>query len=290
MAVIWALNFSVIKGNLDEIDPLSFNGLRFLFAVVVVWGALQWRGQKIRIPKKDWWPLIGMGLLANLLYQGLFIIGIDFTFSANAAVMLGTIPIWVALISHLFSEEKLDLPKSLGVAFAFAGVAFIVIGGENELNFGSETFIGDLLIIAAAFVWAVYTVLSRQFLKRYTPLQFSTITATIGSIILFLIGLPSMTQIDWTQVSYGAYGAVLYSGLLSIGLAYIIWNYGLQTVGAVRTSTYQNLVPVLGLVFGVILLNEKLALLQYAGSGLVIGGILLARFKKKAQIKVPTTV
>ncbi len=79
-----------------------------------------------------------------------------------------------------------------------------------------------------------------------------------------------------------------YSGLLSIGAAYIIWNYGLQTVGAVHTATYQNLVPVMGLVFGIVLLNEQLTFLQYVGSALVIAGIILARFRKKTKVLQPT--
>ncbi|MFH5832518.1 DMT family transporter [Halalkalibaculum sp. DA384] len=281
VTVIWALNFSVIKGNLDEIDPLSFNGLRFLFAAVIIWGALLWRGQSINVPRRDWWPLVGMGVLANLVYQGLFIIGIDYTYAANVAVIMGTIPIWVALIAHLFSDEKLDLLKSTGVALAFGGVVFIMLGGSEELDFSSDTFIGDILTICATLVWGAYTVLSRNFLKRYTPLQFSTVTTTIGAVMLFLVGLPGMTVIDWSQVSYGAYGAVAYSGILSIGVAYIIWNYAIQEVGAVHTATYQNLVPVLGLMFGVILLNEQLAFEQYLGSSLVVGGIVLARWKKR---------
>ena len=287
ITLVWALNFSVIKSSLDEIDPLSFNGLRFLFAAGIIWGALRWRGHSIRISRNDWWPLLGMGILANLVYQGLFIIGIDFTLTANVAVMMGTIPIWVALISHFFSDEQLDLLKTLGVIAAFGGVFMIISGGEHDMDFGSETFLGDLLIVTAALVWGAYTVLARGFLKRYTALQFSAITTTIGCILLFLIGLPNMTRIDWTDVSAKAYGAVIYSGLLSIGLAYIVWNYAVQEIGAVRAAAYQNLVPVLGLAFGVVLLNERLTLLQYAGSALVIAGIVLARWKKSKRTVPP---
>lgn len=283
ITIIWALNFSVIKGSLDEIDPLSFNGLRFILAAAIIWVALHWKGQAIRIPKKDWWPLIGMAVLANIVYQGLFIIGIDFTLSANVAVMMGTIPIWVAIIAHFFSDEKLDLFKTLGVIFAFGGVVLIISGGTNSLDFSSDTFIGDLLIVIAAMIWGAYTVLARGFLKRYTALQFSTVTTSIGCLLLFFIGLPSMTEIDWTEVSPGAYGAVVYSGLLSIGVAYIVWNYAIQEIGAVRSAAYQNLVPVLGLVFGVVLLNEELTLIQYGGSSLVIVGIVLARWKKSVK-------
>ena len=101
---------------------------------------------------------------------------------------------------------------------------------------------------------------------------------TIGTVVLFSIAIPSMITLDWSSVSYGAYGGMLYSGSLSIGMAYIIWNNGIQRVGAVHTSTYQNLVPVFGAVFAFILLGESMTLLQLAGSGFVILGIVLARW------------
>lgn len=282
-ALIWALNFSVVKSALSEIDPLSFNGLRFIFAAGILWLVLFYKGELIPIPKKDWPKLIGMGLLGNLVYQGLFIIGIDYTYAANAAVMLGTIPIWVALFSHFFKLESMNLLKAVGVVFAFGGIVFIVTGDTEPFSLGSDTVLGDLTIIAAAVVWGGYTLLSKTFLNQYTPLQFSTIMASIGCIVLFLIGLPNIIQLEWSSISVTSYGGVIYSGLLSIGVAYLIWNNGLQIVGAVHTATYQNLVPVLGLIFGVVLLDEKLTLLQYAGSAFVIIGIILARWKRKKQ-------
>lgn len=285
-ALIWALNFSVVKSALAEIDPLSFNGIRFIFAAAIIWAVVIYRNQRFTIPKKDWLPLLGMGLLGNIIYQGLFIIGIDYTFAANAAVMLGTIPIWVALFSHFFNLEQMNLLKTLGVIAAFGGIVFIMTGGSKPFSLGSDTFLGDLITVAAAVVWGGYTILSKSFLERYTPIQFSAIMATIGSVVLFLIGLPNMMELEWTNISVAAYGGVVYSGLLSIGVAYLIWNYGLQTVGAVHTATYQNLVPVLGLIFGVVLLNENLTLLQYTGSALVIIGIVLARWKRNKKEKI----
>ena len=288
VAIIWALNFSVIKSSLTEFDPLSFNGLRFVFAAAIIWLALFLKKQQFSIPRKDWLPLLGMGLLGNLVYQGLFIIGIDYTLSANAAVMLGTIPIWVALFSHFFRLERMNIFKSFGVLFAFAGIVFIISGGSKGFSLSSDTFIGDMIIILSAVVWGGFTILSKPFLNRYTPIQFSVVMSSIGCVVLFLIGLPNMLSLDWSTVSYAAYGGVVYSGLLSIGAAYIIWNYGLQTVGAVHTATYQNLVPVMGLVFGIVLLNEQLTFLQYLGSALVIAGIVLARFRKKTKVPQPT--
>lgn len=283
VALIWALNFSIVKSALAEIDPLSFNGIRFIFAAMAVWGVLLYQNQTFTIPREDWLPLLGMAVLGNVIYQGLFIIGIDYTYAANAAVMLGTIPVWVGLFSHFFGLEKMNILKALGVLFAFGGIIFIIAGGAKPFSLGSDTFWGDLVIIAAAIVWGGYTLLSKSFLERYTPTQFSAIMATLGSIMLLLVGLPNIMELQWTEISAAAYGALFYSGFLSIGVAYVIWNYGLQTVGAVHTATYQNLVPVLGLIFGIVLLNEQLTLLQYIGSALVIAGIVLARWKRKSK-------
>lgn len=93
-----------------------------------------------------------------------------------------------------------------------------------------------------------------------------------------MIGLPNILQLEWSNISASAYGGVIYN---SIGIAYLIWNNGLQTVGAVHISMYQNLVPVMRLIFGIVLLGEKLTFRQYFGSALVITGIVLARWKRK---------
>jgi drug/metabolite transporter (DMT)-like permease len=277
VVVIWALNFTVIKASLDEIGPHTFNALRFILACAIIWIIIWKRGDWFTIPGNHILPLISIGLFGNLIYQWLFIVGIDYTFAANAAIILGTIPIWVAVSSHFFSIEKMTRLKGIGVLLAFLGVIIIITGGDDRITFGSDTFLGDILIIVAAFVFGIYTVFSKQYLKHYTPIQFSGIMVSVGAISLLLIAIPEMSATNWTEISYAAFGGVIYSGALAIGFAYLVWNYGLHKVGAVKTSTYQNLVPVLGLAFGVIILNEQLSLMQYAGAAVAVAGIVLTR-------------
>tara|TARA_R110002124_G_scaffold111545_4_gene265457 strand:- start:2271 stop:3197 length:927 start_codon:yes stop_codon:yes gene_type:complete len=283
VAIIWALNFSVVKISLAEFDPFSFNAIRFFLAFGFLYIATVKKGFSLRVKKEHFWTLVGIGLVGNLLYQLLFIIGINLTKAANASVMLGTIPIWVALLSQFFTEEKLTVLKSVGVVFAFAGVAFIVIGGDNEISFQSETFLGDIITILSAVVWAVYTIFSKKYLTFYNSTQFSAFMSLIGFICLFIIGIPFLIELNWSSISPKAYGGVIYSGLLSVGLAYLIWNNGIVKIGAVRTATYQNLVPVLGLIFGVIILDEVLTLFQYIGALSVIAGIVMARLPVKLK-------
>ncbi len=279
VAVIWALNFSIVKVSLREMDPYSFNALRFIFATALLWFAAHKRGYSLKVEKEHFWKLVGIGIIGNLFYQLFFIIGLNYTYAANAAVMLGTIPIWVALLSQFFTDEKLTTFKTMGVLLAFVGVTFIILGGKDSISFESETFLGNIITLIAAVCWATYTILSRKYLAIYSPLQYSAFMSVIGLITLFLVGLPFMIKLNWSEISYVGYGGVLYSGALSIGLAYIIWNNGVKRIGAVRTAAYQNLVPVLGLVFGLVLLGEELSILQYIGASLVISGIVLARLK-----------
>ncbi len=283
IATVWALNFSVVKVALIEFDPFSFNALRYVLAFGLLWFVAHKKGFSLKVKKEHFWVLVGIGIIGNLLYQVLFIIGINYTKAANASVMLGTIPIWVALLSQFFTEEKLTALKSVGVLFAFTGVVIIIIGGKNELSFQSETFLGDIITILSAIVWSIYTILSKRYLKFYNSTQFSAFMALIGFICLGLIGIPSLIDLDFTSISLTAYGGVIYSGLLSVGVAYLVWNNGIVKIGAVRTAAYQNLVPVLGLFFGVMILGEELTLFQYIGALSVIAGIVMARWPAKTK-------
>lgn len=279
VAFVWAFNFSVSKISLEEIDPMSFNAMRFLLATLLMWGFTLRSRNWVPIRREDIGKLIFLGLVGNLVYQLLFIFGLERTFSANSAVMLGTIPIWVAVLSHVSGAEKMSRFKALGVVLAFSGVLLILLGKPERISLGSETFTGDLLTLAAAFVFGSYTVLSKGFLSYYPPIQLTTMSMSVGGTTLVLVGIPWVVQLDFTQISAVAYGGVLYNGLLSVGVSYIIWNYGLRQVGAVRTATYQNLVPVLGLILGFIILGEQLTAVQYIGSVVVIAGIVIARRK-----------
>jgi drug/metabolite transporter (DMT)-like permease len=280
VAFIWALNFSLVKIGLNEIDPMSFNALRFLLATILMWGVVLKRGIWVPIRREDRWNLVVLGLTGNLLYQLLFIFGLERTFSANSAVMLGTIPVWVAVVSHWSSsDEKMNRNKAIGVILAFTGVLFILLGKPERISLSSETFVGDLLTLASAFVFGYYSVKSRGFLTYYPPLQLTTISMSVGGMSLFFAGIPWLIELDYGSIGWFSYGTVAYSGFFSVGIAYIIWNYGLRQVGAVRTATYQNLVPVLGLILGFLILGEKLELLQYVGSMVVIAGIVQTRRK-----------
>ncbi|CAN0530316.1 unnamed protein product, partial [Scytosiphon promiscuus] len=180
--------FSVVKIGLKQIEPLSGNALRDVLGAAVLKVAAKRTGCSQKVKKEHFWKLVGIGILGNLVYQMLFIVGLNYTYSANAAVMLGTIPIWVALLSQVFTDEKLTLNKSIGIFLAFLGVTFIIIGGKNEISFASDSFKGDLITLLAAISWGVYTILSSKYLTFDSTSQYSAFMSIVGVIARLLVG------------------------------------------------------------------------------------------------------
>jgi drug/metabolite transporter (DMT)-like permease len=274
IAVIWALNFSIVKIALSEIDAFGFNALRYILAAALLIGYTKWLGLNLLPRREDFWPMVGIGIVGNLIYQVMFISGLDRTNAANAAVILGTIPVWVAFLSHIFTNEKLNLAKSIGITLAFGGVLLIIFGRNGAFSISTKSAIGDIITLGSAIAWASYTIMSKKYLKIYTTVQFTGFMSLIGVIGIVSIGIPSLVETDFSKISAGAFSGILYSGVLSIGLSYLIWNRAINKIGAIKTAAYQNLVPVLGLLFGVIILGENLGLIQYVGSFFVIIGIV----------------
>ena len=261
---------------------MAFNSLRFMVAIVAMWALVIYRGSNVQLVKADMWPLVGLGLLGNFLYQLAFIVGIEWSYSANAAVLLGSGPMYVALISHFFYKNSVTRGQILGILLGFMGVLILIFGKEN-LSINGLSGWGDALLFAAALCWAFTSVLSINYLKRYKPLDLAVISMTTGGLAIILAGLPWVLEVDFVSLSAKAWAGILYSGALSIALSYVIWNHALSKVGAVRTTAFQNFVPMFGVLFGFLILDERLSLWQYLGAIMVITGVIFTRIFKESQ-------
>lgn len=277
VTIIWGFNFTVVKISLQEMSPFTFNAIRYFLAILTMWIILIRSNQSFSIAKEDRLPIFGLSLLGHFIYQAFFIIGISYTKAANAAVMLGTIPIWIAIISHFFFDEQLNTQKTIGIIAAFLGLA-LMIGMRNEgFHLSSKGLWGDILMLLSALSFALFTLFSKHYLKKYNTTVLTTISMTTGGIWIVFAGIPGLVAADVSHFSIISWSGAIYSGVLSIAISYFIWNYGLKLVGAVKTSAYQNLTPIVGVIIGVLLLNEDLNAWQYVGSASTIVGVIITR-------------
>lgn len=282
LVLIWGVNFSVVKWALEQFDPLAFNGIRFtLGAAILVPFVLRGRGLA-RFERRDWLPLVGLGVLGNTVYQVLFVLGIDFTLAGNAALMLAMAPVFVTLLSAALRHEQVRVEGWIGVLLSLAGIA-LVLTGAADVQFARETVVGDLLMLGAAAAWALYTVGASPLVRRHGALAVTGVTMWIGALFLLLVSAPSLVAQDWTRTTPLGWIALVVSGALAVGLAYVIWYHGVEHLGSARTAVFSNTVPVVALATAWLTLGEVPGTLQLVGAGLIVGGVLLTRLRGTAS-------
>lgn len=281
LVLIWGSNFSVVKAALSEFSPLAFNSTRFVIASVLLALFLALSSERVRFERSDVIRLVGLGLLGNVVYQVLFIYGIDWTLAGNAALMLSTVPLIVTIFSVGLKHETISRAGWTGVVLSIGGIGLILWGSSRGLSFGSDTMRGDLVMLASAFAWSLYTVLSSPYVQKYGTLPVTAFTMWIGTIGLVAIATPALARQDWGAISVGAWGGLVFSGALALALAYILWYYGVRHLGSSRTAVYSNTVPIVALIVAWLALGEIPTWVQAVGTALIIGGIGLARVRRR---------
>jgi drug/metabolite transporter (DMT)-like permease len=293
VVIFWGLNFPVAKGALAELPPTAFNALRFPLASLFIFVVLRLKGP-IQLPRgPDLRRMIFLGILGNLVYQNLFIFGLANTGAGTASVLLAGSPMATALLSAKLGHEKVRPLAWIGIAVAFAGIAFVVVAGSSarDAGGGSQTsLLGDLLLLGATFAWAWYTVGSREVVERHGAVVVTAVGMWAGTIGLIILGAPALLRTDPSTVSTWTIVALLYSGALSLGLAYIFWYYGIGVLGNTRGSAFSNLAPIVALLAAWPLLGEVPRLWQFLGAGVILAGVTLtqiARVEQRRPIQGP---
>src|SRR4030066_1684792 len=287
MSFIWGLNFTAVKGALEDFSPLAFNAVRFGTSSLVLLSLLWVREPNVSVRRKDLARFVVLALIGNTAYQLFFINGIALTTATNSALILATTPIFIILFGAALDVEKMTNRIVQGVILSFLGVVMIIFGSGRTLVFTDQSLIGDLLIVANPICWSIYTVLSKPMLKEYSPLKLTTVTMAIGAVPLVLVALPSLNQQDWAAISTNPWLGLAFSAFLAIGLGYVIWYTGVSRIGSARTSLYDNLVTVFAVAAAWILLGENMTVIQIVGAVLVFVSLYAVRRKTKSKTSQP---
>jgi len=278
VVLIWASNYPIAKFSIRQLDIFVFNAVRYIVAAALLF-AIFWttRADWVPVGPADRPRLLRAGLVAGVLYQIAFIVGLKLTTAGNSAVLLATAPLWTIAISARMHREPITRRVWIGMGLSLAGVVMIIVGSGRSLNVGGMEIFGDLICIAAAFLWAFNTNLQKPLLGRYSPLQLSLIMMSIGAVGLTLSAVPAAATMDWSAVEWPAWAGAIASGVLSIAVANLIWSTGVKRLGPGRTGSFGNLIPVVALIISYVTLGETLAPIQVAGAAVTIFGVWYAR-------------
>lgn len=275
MALLWGVNFIVVKFATGLFAPLAFNGTRVLVAVVVLWSIVLVRG--LPLPsRRDVWGLLALGVLGNGFYQIFFVEGLARTRASDAALLVSASPAFIEAIGFVRGLERVGWRGVAGIALSLCGIG-LVVSGASHGSPGDSTLLGNALILSCCLCWAFYSVLLKPFTERVDGLTLSAVTMTGGLAPLLLVGAPALLATRWSAVSLMGWGAVAYSGLLALVVAYLFWYRGVKVLGPTRAAMYSNLQPVFAMGVAWAVLSEVPRAAQVAGAVCIIGGLVLTR-------------
>lgn len=276
MVLVWGVNYSVVKAALAELDPLAFNAIRFCIASAFVYLVLRAQGALGLPERRDALRIVALGVVGNVIYQGLFIVGLDHEQAGATSLLLAISPVLTAFLSAVTGHERPGARTWAGAAVAVAGIALVTGGGSRSAG-GGNTLAGDAILISAAAAWSAYTVGSRPMVRKYGSVRTTAWTMWVGAVGLTLIGAPAIARQRWAAVDWRGWGGLFFSAFFAIGLAYLIWYRGVEKIGNTRTAVFSNLNPVVAMISAAILLHERPSPAAIAGAALILAGIMIVR-------------
>lgn len=278
VCIIWGFNFSVTKSAFDQLAPLPFTAIRFVISSLLLVLVLRLVEGPAKLPPGALKQLIILGVVGNTCYQLAFILGLARTTATNSALILSTLPTVVAVLAGALGLERITSRMWLGIALGTVGVVLVI--ATRGIGFDRATFIGDLITVAAVLCWAGYTLGLRRVATGVSSLRVTTITTLTGTPGLLLAGLPGVIRLEWSAVGLEAWLAVAYSSVLSLVVAYLLWNRSVKAIGGARTAIYMCITPLVAVVGAWLLLGERPEPLQGVGAAFIITGVLLTRAQK----------
>ncbi len=273
----WGINFSFIKIALREFSPHAFNGIRLLFASLILIIALFVRGESFSLAKSDIPKILFLAIIGNTAFQLLFIHGLNWTTASNTSLIMAMTPVFVALLSVLLKHEKIHWVGWLGIVISFIGFYVIITKQVGAFHFSWKELRGDLMILIGNLFWAIYTVFSKPFLKKISPLKWTSITLAIGTVFYLPFAASEIVRIQWGEISFQAWAALIFSGLFAIAICYVIWYTSVRRVGNSKTAIYGYLPPIFTMLFAYLLISERITLLQIGGALIIFVGVYLTR-------------
>jgi drug/metabolite transporter (DMT)-like permease len=275
MALIWGVNFSVVKFGTDLIDPLAYNGLRVMLAAVLL-SAIVVIGRMPLPSGRTIGALLALGVLGNGIYQYFFIEGIARTRASDAALVVAASPAFIAIIGRMRGVERTSARRVAGIVLSVVGIAFVVLGTARGTE-GNASLTGDLLVLVGSLAWAVYTVLLKPYTEQVGGIQLSAFTMIGGAVPLLVIAGPAIARTNWGGVPPLGWAAVVYSGVGALVIAYYFWYKGVRVIGPTRTAMYSNLQPLIAVLVAWMMLGESPTVWQGVGAGCIMAGLLLTR-------------
>jgi drug/metabolite transporter (DMT)-like permease len=283
---LWGTGFYFGKVALTQMSVGHMVFYRFLFAMLGLLPVLLYRPRRPGLTAREWGLLLLASFLGIPVQFLLQFYGLSLTTVSHASLMVGTMPVILAVGATLFTRERLEWKGWLALAGSTLGVALITLSSRHAHSANGPTLAGDLLVVLSMVIALGWILLNRHLMQAHSALVVTAYGILSGLVMLgvwvaFADGPPPVHGISG-QVWF----ALIMSGVFCTAATTFLWNWGIHHVPASRAGVFLNIEPALGSILGVELLGDKLGPGAWLGGGLIIAAavVLTATGRTEAEV------
>ncbi len=274
--LVWGASFIATKVALTEVSPVTVVWLRFAMGVAVLGAAVALRRQFALVAPRELAGFAVLGLVGITFHQWLQSTALVTSRASTSGWIVATTPIFMAVLGRVVLKERLGVARAAGIALAAAGVLLVVTRGQpGELLRGRFGAPGDLLILASAPNWAVFSVLSRRALRVHPATRMMAYVMAFGWLFtsVQLAAGPGLSEVS--RLDARGWGAIVFLGIACSGLAYIAWYDALQRMPASEAGALLYVEPLVAMAVAAAVLGERVTVATVLGGAVILLGVWL---------------
>ena len=278
---LWGCGFFFGKIALEEMNFAHMVLYRFLFAMVVLLPLLVTHPP--RLDRREWGLLLAASFLGVPLQFLIQFYALSITTVSHAALMVGTMPVILAVGAAAFAHEHMDRVGWMALAGSTCGAALIALGGSHAK--GGATLEGDLLVVVSLMIALFWILFNKRLVERHSPVVVTAYGLLLGTLMLMVwvplrYGMPPVTG-----VSLKAWLALAGSGVLCTASTTLLWNWGMTQVPASQAGVLLNMEPLIGSLLGVLVLGERLGPSAWIGGTLILAAAVMLTTRSKTRVR-----
>jgi drug/metabolite transporter (DMT)-like permease len=284
VALIYAANFTIAKpvmaGNTPYVQPFGFIMMRVLAATSLFW-LTHFFFVRERIDFKDLWRFALCGACGVAGNQLCFFYGLNLTTPINGALIMLTTPILVLLLSMLVFKEKLTAMKGGGIVLGLSGATLLILSNGAAIPDAPNPMLGNIFIGINAAFYAVYLVLVKPLMSKYSPITTLKWVFLFGTIYVFPFGWNQMLAVDFQALPTYIIWSIVFVLFFVTYLAYLLNGSALSVVKASVSSTYIYLQPLLASIIAVAAGKDRITFMMLLAGVLIFAGVFLVSKRPK---------
>jgi len=278
-ASIWGGMYVVVKVVVAVIPPLELVWIRYVIAILALFIVGLIKRQSWRINKRHIPLIVAIGVIGNAVSIVTQEYGTMLSSAQMGAIITSSTPAFMVIFARLILKEKVNIKKGISVCLATIGVLLIV--GNGHINMSSQ--LGGISLLMAALTWALMSILIKRVPSNYSPVVVTTYSILVAILVLTPFVYKGLGEIHISKLTDPTIGGgLLYLGIVSTALAFILWNRGLQLLNASSGGLFFFFQPLVGTLLGWLLLGESIGGTFWIGSFLILSGVLLV-IKEKSN-------